>query len=536
MPKRGRCQVSPSDSLRTPGFHQDSPASVGALSDCLARHIKLGAFKYGPALQKNQIRLLGLASGERGSCIESKLDTKPIGDVKYNALSYVWGSPERTHKIICNDQQMAVTANLYLMLSRLREDYGDEKGQCYLWIDALCINQDDTKEKTAQVQRMSSIYKEAKEVMVWLGEEDESTASGIDLLDKLCAAFPSANGEDIRSSFLDTEQLPKPSKPRVLADLGLPDTVAPPWYAASKILDAPWFTRRWVLQEMASARKCCFRIGSFEAASETILGGIYRIINFREFKYVLTLRQREHGDRVEAMVQLLRAQQSEYLHEALTDVLYETAAFESSDDRDRVFAIIGCLKAHEPRHLVSYSRSLPEVLHDVATCEKDSDELKLSLLRGLCFIDEPSSEPNIPSWMPTWYFKTPHFKSLFDFHESDGTDTDQATVRVLDNGKVLETGAILFDVIDTLVSLAPVVDGLPIQSLDGETQRKEFVRALRGYCTWLSQCEKAATCCNVFTSQDRDARTLPPADKGTERFIRCYLFGDDLEDVDGMKC
>ncbi|KAF1993408.1 hypothetical protein P154DRAFT_417563, partial [Amniculicola lignicola CBS 123094] len=48
-----------------------------------------------------------------------------------------------------------------------------DKRQRFLWIDALCVSQDDYMEKEKQVNRMGSIYREAKRVLIWLGQEEE---------------------------------------------------------------------------------------------------------------------------------------------------------------------------------------------------------------------------------------------------------------------------------------------------------------------------------------------------------------------------
>lgn len=57
-----------------------------------------------------------------------------------------------------------------------------------IWVDALCINQDDLAERGSQISIMNLIYQSAQKVLVWLGEADESTSDAFDLiveLDKL---------------------------------------------------------------------------------------------------------------------------------------------------------------------------------------------------------------------------------------------------------------------------------------------------------------------------------------------------------------
>jgi hypothetical protein len=51
-----------------------------------------------------------------------------------------------------------------------------------LWIDALCINQEDIAERNVQVQRMGNIYQTAKGVLIWLGEASDDCDVAIDAL------------------------------------------------------------------------------------------------------------------------------------------------------------------------------------------------------------------------------------------------------------------------------------------------------------------------------------------------------------------
>lgn len=271
---------------------------------------------------------------------------------------------------------------------------------------------------------MSNIYHNAKSVVVWLGEDDETTSMGLELLSNLCDAFPSCNGDGIQSLLLDHALLPDPYKLDItgeLEKLGIPsDTTSKPWQAAGRLLNAKWFERRWILQEVTNSKHCRFVIGGSETTSEVLLGGAYRIADFPEFRHALNEVQRRHCDRIEKIVQLIRAKQEPWLHESLTEILLETASFESSDARDRVFAIIGCLKGFTdhgfwttPRKqlvrgrwedingtstdpqvilsrldaIVDYKHSLPEVLTDVALCEDDRDESLLSIFRNLCHVD-----------------------------------------------------------------------------------------------------------------------------------------------------
>lgn len=98
----------------------------------------------------NTIRLLRLFQGRRyyndelicGELFEAEIPHDR--DDTYEALSYTWGDPTRTKTITINDQKVAVTTNLYDALLHLRNPEKDR----ILWVDALCINQQDAFERT----------------------------------------------------------------------------------------------------------------------------------------------------------------------------------------------------------------------------------------------------------------------------------------------------------------------------------------------------------------------------------------------------
>ncbi|KAK6613565.1 het domain protein [Botrytis cinerea] len=85
----------------------------------------------------------------------------------YEALSYVWGSfDDPPHFIYINGNSLSITANLHAALRRLR----NHNLERVIWVDALCINQQDDQEKGLQIQLMARIYGQANRVIVYFGE------------------------------------------------------------------------------------------------------------------------------------------------------------------------------------------------------------------------------------------------------------------------------------------------------------------------------------------------------------------------------
>lgn len=103
-------------------------------------------------------------------------------DPLFNALSYTWGNPDEKTNIVVNETVLSVTTNLESALRHLRDYHINTTCGFPLWVDAICINQDDTEERSAQVDIMGEIYQRAARVLPWLGEGDDDTDWLIPLL------------------------------------------------------------------------------------------------------------------------------------------------------------------------------------------------------------------------------------------------------------------------------------------------------------------------------------------------------------------
>jgi hypothetical protein len=115
-----------------------------------------------------------------------RLDQKP----KFDALSYVQGSQDSLHFILVNSQTYYVHHNLHSALPYLTTRRKREMHQRPMWIDAICINQNDKKEVAEQVALMHQVYQGARRLWVWLGlcKAQAEIPKAILLLDKINCA------------------------------------------------------------------------------------------------------------------------------------------------------------------------------------------------------------------------------------------------------------------------------------------------------------------------------------------------------------
>ena len=124
---------------------------------------------YQPLTEPDSIRLIELLPAPQLSCeVECRLIHTSLSQIKhtffghYTAMSYVWGNPEKTKIIYVDGIPLAITTNLF---SALR-DSRDKTKPMRIWVDAVCINQQDDKEKSFQVPLMGRIYASALNAII----------------------------------------------------------------------------------------------------------------------------------------------------------------------------------------------------------------------------------------------------------------------------------------------------------------------------------------------------------------------------------
>ncbi|TGO55650.1 hypothetical protein BOTNAR_0240g00070 [Botryotinia narcissicola] len=118
-------------------------------------------------VSKKEVRLVTLLPGDLPDDIHCTLTTVSLIDEPfYEALPYVWGNPTNKCDINLQGNSFPVTTNLESALRHLR--YREQPR--VLWIDAICINQDDIAERNSQVKYMGTIYSKSSIVHAWLGE------------------------------------------------------------------------------------------------------------------------------------------------------------------------------------------------------------------------------------------------------------------------------------------------------------------------------------------------------------------------------
>ena len=332
-------------------------------------------------LQDRQIRLLDLKAGEHGSRLKGTIRHVSIDDpLDYEALSYTWGdSGTRTcHSISCDNQHLGLTLNLNLALLRLRS----EKCTRALWVDQICINQTNTSERNHQVRLMGDIYRKARQVDVWLGEEDDETAMGLELMPDLLATFPKASGD----SDIDDEV------PDIAGKLGLPVVRSSAWIAFAEIFTRPYFRRMWIVQEVALGSNVMVYCGSHAVKWDDLT------------KAGLCMRADSDDDEVQAhnAVQMIRAYRKlneEYRKHPITDLMFYSYNLQCLDPRDKIYGMLGLVtESHDGVPTPDYNSSVQLLYGDFTR----SILLRDRSLAFLCNVLHPQCLKGLPSWVSDW--------------------------------------------------------------------------------------------------------------------------------------
>jgi hypothetical protein len=179
----------------------------------------------------------------------------------YVAMSYTWGDPQSTTQIHINGQLMSVRQNCDEVL---RQAYGF-RPKAYFWIDAICIDQESDHEKNHQVGMMGEIYGRATDVIAGVGLHSDELMVLLDFVRRHRQLVKLLLDHKPRTSIPDDGHYHSPLRMKERYILELYFTFRSPKVqkvrdALCTILERPYFSRLWVLQELYSAKRawlCC---------------------------------------------------------------------------------------------------------------------------------------------------------------------------------------------------------------------------------------------------------------------------------------
>ncbi|CAM1506381.1 Fc.00g060220.m01.CDS01 [Cosmosporella sp. VM-42] len=334
----------------------------------------------------------------------------------FEALSYCWGPEENSGNVMIDSGsdngafKLPIRQNLESALRNLRSDVQPR----VIWIDAICINQDDEAEKCVQVARMADIYSRANRVIVWLGPAADESDLAISTLAHLGAQV---------ETTLDTFRLTSPGAEEPTwydINVDLPYSTEQ-WDAIECLVCRPWFSRVWTAQEIQLAN----RLSIVQIGNATITWALFR-------RAIDCLKDRpNHGDDRLSLANV----SSSIMHgkgRPLVDILRRHARRQCFMPHDKIYGMLAMVPGHFAAAIT------PDYSQPVSKTYAEAFVANANLLRrwdlfACDVVDRTKEVRDAPSWVPDFYSRERHvyFSGLLQF----AAGNSQLSHRFVDSDK-----------------------------------------------------------------------------------------------------
>lgn len=362
---------------------------------------------YSP-LEADSIRLLHFCpdstSCHAGDLEVVKLDSPP----RYYAVSHCWGAPAEDGLLKIGNHKMAVSRELasgIMRLKRLIADYKIDAPAEYIWVDKICINQGDLRERESQVQLMARVFSQSIRTLIWLGSDLEHCSVAWPFVDDIYAVFQREN--PLATSLVDISL-------RLYSDenhkaSGLPPWDDDIWLQLKTLLELPWFTRIWVVQEVALSPLDPLLIHGNHLYSWERL--TWAASWLRRSGYIRLAQIPQTVRNIDLMANIRRSKALWPLDALLADT---SAKFRASDQRDKIYGLLGlAAESRNPSHMPQVLR--PDYKISVEQLYENVARFLLWQSKSLAILTRTSGWPNtwlrmqrehdlkaLPSWVPDW--------------------------------------------------------------------------------------------------------------------------------------
>jgi hypothetical protein len=306
----------------------------------------------------------------------SLIDVEP-----YDALSYCWGVSTQNHVVsitlghgeAITSYRIHITDNLQSALAALWKRRGEKK-TIRIWVDALCINQDDLYERSQQVQMMRQIYSMAEKVLAWVGTKPQTALSDLSSLKMALFHLYTYNTTD------EGER-----------------------QALKEFFNEEYWSRVWIIQEITVASTVVMLYGDLEFAWTNLASALKELLKYSgqerdESEIDVSeigigashlLRFREHWIDTNKPITLLQA-------------MLWTLHTKATDPRDKIFALLAL--CHDGDRLVpipNYKQPLESIISEMSKLSfSRTHSLDLMCLKGTGTMLKDST--GLPSWAPNW--------------------------------------------------------------------------------------------------------------------------------------
>ena len=411
---------------------------------------------------KDYFRLLEILPSTGEAALRCRLHVCSMRDNRgaYEALSYTWKTGwehcgwvkigPKNPKIECNGVEMAVGANLYMALHRLRR----EDSTRVVWADAICISQSDVHERSQQIAVMGDIFRNAYSVLVWLGA-DEDADKVSDMVARASSKAFAGVCSVVSTWAAATEHTVLDERPQYRVQESAKDfsgdgplsAESKIWLKVLELYKRRWFFRLWVVQEIALARRATVIWGGCEISWQWI--GLAAAIIRTNWNRIVPGWSAMFGDNykpdpdesrrlvpVGVMNAYFMYRISSFqnyfnpLRFSFCELLTLTRQFKCEDERDKIFGLLGLTTTDGVNSSIipNYTQPLADVYRDIASAMIRSTK-SLAFLPHVhhrdihdrySFIgfssDARKTGPALPSWIPKWDVIGPQTLTPLDAH------------------------------------------------------------------------------------------------------------------------
>ena len=321
----------------------------------------------------------------------------------YTALSYTWEDITVQVTVVDEDNNeytIEITENLLKAIQHVdRALYKYWAPRTEIWADQLCIDQTNIADKERQIPIMVDIYRNARTVIIWLGEENEDSDLAMQTIDDLFEIY--------------TERQDQAWNPEAMLPLlGCDDsraTLVKRWTAVRKLCQRKWFTRSWVLQEAFAKPIGSLKVHILCGTSVTELSAFF-VISWliSEITSLGTIKQLPFlptviSSTLQRMINICFTVSSPYRPTQLIGLLEESREFGISDHRDKIYSMLSFASDHDPFVVelpITYSSSVSQTYTNFALwhlqCHQNLDFL------SRCGPHSLRNDTALPCWVPDW--------------------------------------------------------------------------------------------------------------------------------------
>jgi hypothetical protein len=331
----------------------------------------------------HEIRLIVLWPGHKlddlvCDIIHYNLLDKPV----YEAVSYTWatvyGDTALSGHISCRGKNIAITKNCETVLRTLRRRGRNRT----IWVDAICIDQNNTEERNHQVKLMATIYSNASQVLACLGQGIPYYGVAVD---RIMDYLEDGCNDMVKQAVAQNHQ-------------GL-----------EAFLGIPYFDRVWVRAPVKTVFKASADHLSSQVLQEIALAKIVTLIaGDKSTRWTANTVSKLLGlcmsldIQPPSVLRWLPASQPD--SDDLLDVLQRSRNCSATDTRDKVYALLGLVKQDIANAIsVDYTRTPTDIFIDIAVCLlKDHGRIDVILYA----LDVDRFKSDIPGWVPQWSLKS----------------------------------------------------------------------------------------------------------------------------------